>query len=354
MSYDLDLLETLAMLLKDQPSLNVLDISLKEETRRLEKLILFQLMNVTNETQLNTYLRINLHKLIEICDELYLPGQDNINASTVLELFINVRKFSDPVMPHDLAVPLLLRNQLSENFNREWEKIRQKFERNQIDPVLIEIIEFAFGHFENSTNRPQWFVIKYLERFGEAMLDLPDNLDNNALVYFLIRFGYNYSRFTAYCYRWIEHRLIDLNDNFKIELIIALKREFRQLELLSGESYDQRKIPMVEELCKWLDEEQVKITTHPENKANKMKLVSKLKVLQLAYWKKLQYDHGIFDEINLDVLSEKVAHNFSTQNQEEISAPSIKSKFYPKDRLIVQPIESLLVKMLEDVRLFLK
>lgn len=353
MSYDLDLLETLATFLKNQPTLNILDVPLKEETRRIEKLILYQLMTLTNETQLRTYLQINLNKLVEICDDLYLPGQENVSAATVLDLFNNVRKASGYIIPQDLEIPLLLRNRLSINFQTSWSYIRFKLDED-IDPVLIEIVSFAFGNFANSVIRPPWSAVKYMNLLAETLLDLPDRVDTTIIIYFLIKLGYNYSRFTVYCYRWIEHKLLNLSESSKIEVIINLKREFRQLELLSTENYDTRKINMVEELCKWLEEEQVKLMAHRDVPANKMKLVSNLKVLQLAYWKKLQYDHGVYDEINLDVLSEKVAHNFSTKNQEEISAPSIKSKFYPKDRLVVQPIEGLLIRMLEDVRLFLK
>jgi len=84
MSYDLELLETLAYWLHKQPAINKRDDLLREESKRLEKVMLYHLMTLSNDTQLNTYLQINLFKLVEICDLLYLPGnKDSSNASAV-------------------------------------------------------------------------------------------------------------------------------------------------------------------------------------------------------------------------------------------------------------------------------
>lgn len=77
-----------------------------------------------------------------------------------------------------------------------------------------------------------------------------------------------------------------------------------------------------------------------------------MKCNQLAFWKKLQYDHGVYEEGNLDVFCEKVAANFTSKGQDELSPSSIKSKLYSKDPAVIDHIEGLLVAMLEDVRRF--
>ena len=356
MSYDLELLETLAYWLHKQPAINKRDDLLREESKRLEKVMLYHLMTLSNDTQLNTYLQINLFKLVEICDLLYLPGnKDSSNASAVLDLIMSLHKTSKTLATQDIVLPLLLRNRLSNNFGSQWSDVLNRLDLGGIDPILIEIIEFAYKNFVNSKLRPRWSTEVYLSAFSEALSDLPQEIDNDYLVILLIRLEFNYSRFTAYCYRWMTARIEEKNQDTKIESILKIKKELRQLTLLSEDRFDSRKSSVVDELSKWLDEEQLGININAaQNLSNQLKINTTLKVLELAYWEKLQYDNGIYDEVNLDILSEKVANNFSSKFQEELSAASIKSKFYPKDRSIIEPIEVLLVKMLEDVRQFLQ
>jgi hypothetical protein len=356
MNNDLELLETIAEWLRKQPAVNDHDQLIQEETKRLKKVILYHLMSLTNETQLNTYLQINLLKLVEICDILYFPErQENCNAASVLELIMSIHQASVVIGTQDLVLPLLLRHTLSTEFESFWIVIKEKMIGLGIDATLIEIISCAFQHFADSGSRPKWSNKIYLNLFCEVLNDMAEDAELDDVVYLLIRVGYNYSRFTAYCYRWMCQKFEHKGAEEKHKIICSLKKDLRQLELITHEYFDSRKISVVDELCKWLDEEQAGEVIGPtESSANPMKLNTNLKVLELAYWKKLQYDNGILQEVNLDILSEKVAHNFSSKFQEDLSAASIKSKFYPKDRATLEPIEEILVKMLDEVRQFLR
>jgi hypothetical protein len=356
MNNDLELLETIADWLRKQPAVNDHDLLVQEETKRLKKVILYHLMSLTNETQLNTYLQINLFKLAEICDSLYVPkNKENANAASVLELIISIRQASVVIGTQDLVLPTLLRRNLSIEFESFWTDIKEKLIVQGVDSTLIEIISFAFQNFADSPSRPKWSNKAYLNSFCEALIDLSDAATLDDIVHLLIRLGYNYSRFTAYCYRWMTGKFENKATETKHKVISTLKKDLRQLELITHECFDPRKISVVDELCKWLDEEQAGEVIGPtESVVNPMKLNTNLKVLELAYWKKLQYDNGILEEVNLDILSEKVAYNFSSKFQEDLSAASIKSKFYPKDRATLEPIEGILVKMLDEVRQFLR
>ncbi len=355
MNYELGLLETLAEWLKKQPAINEEDILLQEETKRLRKVMLQHLMTLTNDTQINTYLQIHLHKLVEVCDALYHPeNNNNHNSTTVLELLTAIRKAAPPFVPLDLKLPLLLRNIKSENYKAQWININKMLSDQAIDAQFIDIIAYPFESFSNPKFQPNWSNDNYLHIFIDNLEDIAEKANADLIIHLLIRLGFNYSRFTAYCYRWIQQKLEGKNQEGKLKLLWMLKKEIRQLELLNSISFDDRRLSIVDELCKWIDEEHASLIYQQlETSANQMKINTKLKVLQLAYWGKLQYDNGIYDEVNLDILSEKIAFNFSSKFQEELSAPSIKSKFYPKDRSIIEPIEELLVKMLAEVRQFL-
>jgi hypothetical protein len=356
MNYDLELLETLVHWMQKHPAILKQENLLKDETRQLEKVMLHHLMSLTNETQIETYLQINLFKLVEICDALFQPDDAaNANAAAVLDLFLSLIKTSKSTITKEIQIPLLLRKRLGENFESEWQDVIEKMNNNGIDAVLIEIITFGYLNFKTAKNIPKWSQKTYLSFFIEVLSEIKDEADLEYVIKTLIRLEYNYSRFTAYCYRWLKSRITGLDLETKTKSILELKKELRQLEVISDDRFDPRKLSIVDELCKWLDEEQLALYNEvAPNTYSNFKLNTTLKVLELAYWEKLQYDNGVYEEANLDILSEKIAHNFSSKFQEELSAPSIKSKFYPKDRSIIEPIETLLVKMLADVRQFLQ
>ncbi|WP_158994171.1 hypothetical protein [Mucilaginibacter sp. L196] len=355
MNYELELLETLADWLKKQVVFNEQDVLIHEETKRLRKAMLKHIMTLTNDTQINTYLQIHLYKLVEICDLLYHPeNENNFNSAATLELLIAIRQAANSFAPQDLKLPLLLRQIKCVDYAVQWININKALKDQIVDEVLIDIIAYPIENFANIKSQPKWSNDNYLSLFIGALEDIPQNVNVDVIIHLLIRIGYNFSRFTAYCYRWMQQKLEGKDQEEKLKLLWVLKKEIRQHGLLNNLSFDDRRLPITEELCNWIDEEQTSlIHQQSENPSNQMKINTKLKVLQLAYWEKLQYDNGVYDEANLDILSEKIAFNFSSKFQEELSAPSIKSKFYPKDRSIIEPIEKLLVKMLEEVRQFL-
>lgn len=356
MNYELELLETLADWLQKQSSVIQQQTLLQEETKRLEKAMLQHLMQLTNKTQLNTYLQINLHKLVQICDQLYNPeSEDNPYATCVLKLLYTIMNAAKNLAPKNLTVPQLLRKSKSVEFNGQWSVIKNTFRTYGISENLVEIAGFALFNFECAKESPSWSNEKYLRFYCDTLLEFSAFGDEEQLVFLLIRLGYNYSRFTVYCYRKIREHTNGKTTQEKLKVLQRFKKELRQLELLNTNSFDPRKLPIVEELLKWINEEiESMFIEQTEALPTPMKLNTTMRVLELAYWEKLQYDNGVYEEVNLDTLSEKIAFNFSSKFQEELSAPSIKSKFYPKERSIIQPIEELLVKMLEDVRLFLK
>jgi hypothetical protein len=356
MTYDLELLETLVSWLQKHPVILKQENILTDETRQLEKVMLHHLMSLTNETQIETYLQINLNRLVEICDALFLSAEDsNANASTVLALFLSIIKSSRSAFTKEIQIPLLLRKRLSESFEIGWQVVKKKMIMMGIDNTLIEIISFGYENFKTSKNIPKWSNKDYLNLYSEVLSEINEDADTDIIIKLLIGLEYNYARFTAYCCRWLKSHITGSNLENKTKCILMLKKELRQLDVITEQRFDPRKLSIVDELCKWLDEEQLGLYNEEcQTTQSSFRLNTTLKVLELAYWEKLQYDNGIYEEINLDILSEKIAHNFSSKHQEELSAPSIKSKFYPKDRSIIEPIEVLLVKMLKDVRQFLQ
>ena len=133
------------------------------------------MMDLTNETQLNTYLQINLQKLTQICDHLYNPqSTENVHAEHILKLLITVRLTAGSLVPKDLVLPLLLRKSKSKQLNSQWLEVKTALEKHNVPDNLIEIIGFAVYNFENARERPNWSEESYLSFYLDALQDFSE------------------------------------------------------------------------------------------------------------------------------------------------------------------------------------
>src|SRR5690606_22471164 len=159
----------------------------------------------------------------------------------------------------------------------------------------------------------------------------------------LIAYGFNSVRFSAYVCGQIRSDIKGLGHP---ETKLALKKyrkHVQQIPLQTLLVYSTSRPPIVNELVDWIEAEiDYGLAANPLKRTASMKLNTTMKGSQLSFWNKLQYDHGIYEEDNLEIFSEKVAHNFTSKGKEDLSPSSIKSKLYSKDLSVIDPVESLL------------
>jgi AcrR family transcriptional regulator len=358
MKYELDGVESrseeLAKGNREVPDKDLPDELLKLETKRLEKAMLQQLMSMTNETQISTYLNIHLHKLVEICDRLYDPLRaSNPDAVTILNLLEAVGKPMKCYIPNEIALPLVFSGSEVRKFEEQWKNIKNALLQKGIDSRLIEIISWPFARFAKFQAKMHWADWLYLKRYAESMDNVINDpeMDLQWLLCRLLALDFNYTRFTAWYTASFKSGLEGKSRDEKRRLLEMFLRSVCQSVRLVSQSFDRKKVNIMEELSKWINLELNDLNNEKvEPGSNPMKINRLQTVLELAYWEKLQYDHGLVDETSLDVLSEKIAYNYSTKGQADLSAPSIKSKFYTKDLTVIGKAEKLLEKMLDDVR----
>ncbi|MES2650530.1 MAG: hypothetical protein V4663_02265 [Bacteroidota bacterium] len=330
------------------------DLSLQTEAEKVERMLSQHLLTLTNETQIITFLQVYLGRLIKLCNKLYEREIDaNPNAEIILDLIEALRSPVSQYVPETIILPDLFRDRESKKFKYHWAFVLKPLRENGIDQKLIDIMYIPVKQFSSSKENMRWCDFKFLKRYLGVLEELTSGkFTLEMLLDTLVGLGYNYSRFTAYYTSGLKMRMATLDYGHIRRMLKAEQARLSQISIYTKRDFDTRKLPVLEELGKWIDAELIR---HEDRRSgtNPFKLVSKLKAVQLAFWKKLEYDHGIYEEDNLDTFSEKITYNYSTKLQEELSAPSMKSKFYPKDGAIYRAIEKILVAMLEDVRKFL-
>ncbi|WP_461791493.1 TetR/AcrR family transcriptional regulator [Pedobacter sp.] len=357
MNYEFEQLEKLSeILVKDQGDTTSFD-KLQNELQRLERVLLKQLLELSNETQISNFLQINLYRMGEICDNHFDPNrEDNIVAQAILDLMDHLTSQVEPLLPDTLSLPKLFCRQQSQIYNEKWAFLKNWLQKKGIDDQLLMIMGIPFDQF-TSDGKMRWHNYKYLKKyekvFNETGEDLPK--DNYELMHLLVGLGFNHVRFENYCTRMFSAKVDGLGGAEAKSLLKIERTKVFQVNLYTKMVFDQDRKPVDEALAKWIDATIKGLTERPQEISNNpMKLKTRLTAIQLALFEKTLYAHGFYDEPTLEVFSEKIACNFSTKGQEILSAPSVKSKMYTKDISAIKPLEPMVAAVLEDLRSFLE
>jgi hypothetical protein len=372
MKYELETLEKLvASFTTRDANLSKNEVSklLKNEAWKAEKAIIHNLLLQNNTTLLRTYFTVHVQKLVELCDKLYdthglQKGGDEINA--VLELLGALKKAVPDLIDRSIALPKAFRIIQGAIFKTEWGDFVPKLKQLRASPQLLNIAVLPIDEFISLERKLSWFHYIWLKQYLAELKNIdfsqyepypsPEHLIHECL----IQMDFNHPRFIAYCSTVIK----DNADNFQElkEQLLAFnksKKIIRQLPIISAEPFYQKQQSVIKDLCKWIDEEVdfrnlydngVYMSIGKKTHINPYKYVYDMTLEQLAFWKKLQYDHKVYVEDNLEKFSVKVAYNSSTKNKEILSLGSINSKFYSKDLKVIAPIFELIAAMIATIQ----
>ncbi len=324
---------------------------LKAEAKRLESLLLGELLSLDNEVQIRLFLKTNLNRLVRLCNRLYYPGATGHgDAMALLNVMDALRKAVSDMLPEDIVLPELFRDRVIAKFTGRWARMRQALADHGIDPSLLSIVETPLERFADADTTATWAGFRYLRTCMRGLDGLPaePELDNWSVCERLIALGFNHNRFLAYLTRAIRNKADMLEHGQRQAYLHALRQRVLQVLRLTTMRLERDMPPVTEEIVRWLEAEIAgqNVATH---QPPSLKISTTFKVTQLSLWLKLLYDHGIHDEANLDGYAEKIAHCFSTKGQESLSPASIKSKFYGKDRDDIRFLRKLLDAMRDDL-----
>lgn len=336
---------------------NLADEQLVTEVGVLKEFLLSKMTALNNETQVATFLKVNLARLVRICDILYSPLRlVNPDGEVLLGLIEEVRKPAADLIAGSIVLPKLFCAKEALGFTGEWLRIKAVLLESGIDPLLVEIIGIPFNRFLQLEGKTTWSDFRYLRKFGVILGECisAGSFDEIVLLEMLIGLGYNHSRFSAYYSRMLQAAISDLNPEEQRKVLLRAKARLFQVTLYTSMRFDPGKMRVENELSRWIDAElgvPFEAVFALDGEAGKLNRTQR--VAELAYWEKLMYDHGFYNESNLDVFSEKIARNFNAKDGRSFTGSSIKAKLYSKDKSVIAPIAKKLREMLDDLDNFL-
>ena len=387
MNYELEALEKFVSGWAAEPDLSQSQEQLfTDEAWRTKKAIIHNLLLQQNQTLLHTYFTVHMQKLVELCDKLFdLTAQNtkHFGVIALLELLDSLKKAMPALIDRSLALPKAFRIIQGTGLMGEWEAIIPRLEGIGATTELLEIAALPFNEFTALNLKLSWFHYIWLKQYLYELNTIdfdrfePYPSPVHLIHECLIKLDFNHSRFLAYCCKVIKTSTDKFEDLREQLLVLSMsKKIIRQYPMISGEPFYQKKQSIIKDLVNWIDEETDFRNVYDLNifasigkkvPVNPYKFIYDMTLEQLAFWKKLQYDHKVFIEDNLDSFSIKIAYNTGTKNKNELSVGSITSKLYSKDYKVIspvyelvfamltsiQPITELLQKMLDDLKPFM-
>jgi len=333
------------------------DEQLVIEVSKVKEFLLSKMTSLNNETQVVTFLKVNLARLVRICDVLYNPFSSvNPDGEVLLDLIEEVRKPAADLISGAIVLPKLFCAKEAMQFGSQWSRVKAMMLESGIDPLLMEIIGIPFNRFLRLEGKTTWSDFRYLRKFASILEEClsAGDFDEVVLLEMLIGLGYNHSRFSAYYSRMLQAAIGESNPEEQRKVLVRAKARLFQVTLYTSMRFDPGKMRVENELSRWVDAE-LGVPLEPvfalEGEAGKLNRTQR--VAELAYWEKLMYDHGLYNETNLDVFSEKIARNFNAKDGRSFTGSSVKAKLYSKDKSVIAPIAKKLREMLDDLDNFL-
>jgi len=356
--YEFEVLESMASRFhknfKEGNSESLSGNDLSAELKRVEGFLLQGLLDLRSETQIKMFLKISLFRLVQIADSFYLDKDlAHRESGLIVDLIV---KIINPVMemvPADLQLPRILWERHCESFNFYVQLLEYQLKRLHIDPILISLVKTPFYRFLEGSGQMKWRDYLYLRKYKSYLNQLlfEKTINEDDLLDAMIALNVNHGNVITYFKFKIKEKITGQSFQQLMEILLDAKKRIVQLNFFMDLSLNPEKQRIIDELVSWLDAELDGLKVERLDWVdNPLKIRTKLTAVQLAVWQKLQHDNGVYNEPNLDVLSEKVAGNFSSIGQDKLSQASIKSKLYSKESAVMDPVEKMLIDMLADLR----
>jgi hypothetical protein len=361
MNTEIDYLRSIAEELKNNKSSSEIkpDPHLLIETRRLEKLIIHDLVSVENLNQRDCVYTSTLIKLVNICDVLFGIHQTvTPDVTVIIELLTAIKQVIPDEIRPNLKLPRAFISLQKRPISDSWKVQEKVMRKHAIDEKLIKVSTIPFRRFIEAKDTLYWGDYTWLKGY-QAKLDILDweNADCSspaeALMSLLIGRDFNDDRFYVYCKKYITGRTKAVAGKRQRMLAYAECERLVLQDTQTGmPSFDIHANSLSTRLIKWIREEIDFMETH-ERERPLSKFEFKWNVETIAFFFKLLWDHKVFGKVSLEPLSEQIAANCSSVGKDEFRATTIFSRFYVKDTEVLKAVEKVLAEMLEDVRRFL-
>src|SRR5690606_2619150 len=126
------------------------DYRVVSEAKRLEALLLDELVRLDNEIQMRLFLKTHLNRLVGLCNRVYDPKVAvNPDAELLLEIMDELRKAASDMLPGEVTLPRLFRDRMVREYSGRWTKVSRSLQDMGIDPALLDCVEIPLDSFSN-------------------------------------------------------------------------------------------------------------------------------------------------------------------------------------------------------------
>lgn len=263
MNYAFEKLRNLAAAIALRPPADdnstAVNAALETECQNLDMVMAQHLLKLKSKTRIKTYLYINLHTLVSVCDSLYDPlRKHNPDAHTVLNLLDKVRQQLNGYIPDDLIVPRIFRDSKNKVFQRQLGILKAKLNAVKLNDALVKLLLKPYLRFGDPKLRMEWGDFKYLRKFNKRMqlcIEEPD-VNEELVLNALLGLGFNDTPFIHYCFQQMRSKIaVAENIGGREELLMKYRAAIKQVVQLTKMRFDNYKRPVVDELIKWVDAE---------------------------------------------------------------------------------------------------
>jgi hypothetical protein len=336
------------------------DHHLFTEAKRLEHEIIHHLTSIENFTQRDTFHFNTLSKLVNICDILFEADETiTPNVDVLLDLLTSIKQVIPDEIRPNLKLPKAFVVSQKSTMESSWHHEKVMMEKQGVDERLIEIAAIPFMRFIEQKQLLYWQDFTWLRGYQSklAIMDW-DNADcsskTEALISLLIGRDFNDDRFYIYCKKYIQDRTGKISGKSKRLMEFAFCEKLVMEDTQVGiPSFDLRANTLSARLVKWVREEIDFVETH-EKEPPYGKLRFYMANYKIAYFFKLLSEHRVFGDTPFKELARQVSATCLSMDGSDIPVQSIIAKAYPKDQPVFVEMETLLAKMLEDVRRFIR
>jgi hypothetical protein len=203
------------------------------------------------------------------------------------------------------------------------------------------------------------YINTYVSHFHEELKKNP-NLTQGKILKILVYINYNAPIFFCYITLFFENEVNQLkNIEEQLNYLFKLLKETNQQFFYSQFAFDPDQQSLKSQLSSWIQQEiqykesSLKLKLEEQHLFSKLKDVNPVKlettqsVAELALFLRLQVEAEILIHKNQTELFQHLAFNYRTPKAKDISATSIKMKYYRPESFTISSLHKQLKKMIE-------
>lgn len=347
-------------------------LAVEAEVDKIKKQLNTALFDTASESQLEHCIQHFQAHLVSLADILITCRESLSEESNKRTLCISVYCIIDELLKYieryfpnyfnqDELAPLPYLWMAHHQITDALKEIDSKAKLDNIEPDLLRISLYPLRSFSESKEKR--YTYRRLIYIKQLTKDLTDKLlaGASAEIIFdhLCYLNYNSFYFLTYITEQITKEVNEQPSlGGQIEKLSFWVKRFNQRQVKPDFAFKRDRPSLQEQVSIWLNEEiyfaekkkQLTFMFPPTDQVNKpdaFKIVTSLSVPQLAFVIKILKETGVIKNTNQTDVIKFFAQNFSTERNKNISADSLRIKYYTAETSAIRSVQSLLTKLLQ-------